>query len=154
MASYTFLVTLPSGSDIQRGRTTCSRKVDHTGGCMFNSIMSRIRNCSGNGFTWQHNCVWSRDWNWFLRNVAPIYVCKTFLINLRSTNYGNQFSDATGCWTPGSLRFVMTQNEILSNPIDRYAYDTKKIPFATAQDPCSSFLVVSWFQYRARRCTL
>jgi hypothetical protein len=34
------------------------------------------------------------------QNVSPMdYVCAAFLINLRSTSYKNQFSDATGCLT-------------------------------------------------------
>ncbi len=43
------------------------------------------------------------------QNVAPTYVCETFLINLRSTNYGNQFSDATGCQTKSIDKLMKLQ---------------------------------------------
>ena len=33
------------------------------------------------------------------RNVARMYMCATFFMNVRSTYYGNQFSEATGCPT-------------------------------------------------------
>jgi hypothetical protein len=96
MESYAFLVTLPSGSDMQRGRTTCSRKVDHTGGCMFNS-MSRIRNCSGNCFAWQNNCVWSLDWNLFLRMSRP-FMC----VKLSSSICAQQIMEISSQMQPGA----------------------------------------------------
>ena len=33
------------------------------------------------------------------RNVARMYMCDTFFMNVRSTFYGNQFSEATACPT-------------------------------------------------------
>ncbi len=98
MASYAFMVTLLSGSDIQRGCTTCSKKGwPHRSARRFNSIMSRIRNCSGNGFAWQLNCVWSRDWNWLLRMSRP-FMC----VKLSSSIYEQQIMEISSRMRPGA----------------------------------------------------
>jgi hypothetical protein len=69
----------------------------------FNSIMSRIRVAVENGFAGQHNAFYFLSFKSGLkldaRNVARMYMCATFFMNVRSTYYGNQFSVATGCPT-------------------------------------------------------
>jgi hypothetical protein len=69
----------------------------------FNSIMTCIQIAVENGLAGQHNCFNFLSFKSGLklgtRNVAPMYMCATFLMNARSTYSGNQLSDATGCPT-------------------------------------------------------
>lgn len=77
----------------------------------FNSIMSCIRIAAENGFAGQHNCFnflsFKSGHKLGARNVARMYMCATFFMNVRSTYYGSQFSEATGCPT-------MTVDEFLA----------------------------------------
>ena len=107
----------------------------------FKSIVSRIRIAFENGFAGQHNYFNFLRFESALKlgaqNVAHMYMCATFFMNVRSTYYGNQFSEATGSdYDNRRILGVVINMKVCAPQRRAHFYLCMRGPARTRQYPC------------------